>query len=312
MYDLLNTLFILCMSCISITHFYVNDSYVKNALLGYFFIDGYVNRNKTDIFIHHCLFAFLTYYIQPREFFYKYLLFEWTTLFLICYRDWKWKTKELFAISWFALRIVYNPIITYNIIIDQYHSKYIYFLCSNVMYALFFHWTCKILHRKINTVYGFSSMMLYLFPTLFMLYNDTMTFEKYIGVYYQSLISFYFHVIREKKQDHYLNYKIAKALDTSGITYFASRYIMPNQYYQVLLSLSNVFIKYFFVNSEFHSIILFLTICKMLYLHNETILFVIPGSYIMYNNIVHNQFSLFEKYAWHFCVSISLAYTLMN
>ena len=76
MYDLLNTLFILCMSCMSITHFYVNDSYVKNALLGYFFIDGYLHRNNTDIFIHHCLFAFLTNYIQPREFFYKYLLFE--------------------------------------------------------------------------------------------------------------------------------------------------------------------------------------------------------------------------------------------
>jgi hypothetical protein len=87
---------------------------------------------------------------------------------------------------------------------------------------------------------------------------------------------------------------------------------MPNQYYQVLLSLSNFFIKYFFVNSEFHSIILFFAICKLLYMYEETIIFVIPGCYIMYNNIIHKQFSLFDKYAWHFFVSISLAYTLMN
>ena len=131
------------------------------------------------------------------------------------------------------------------------------------------------LHRKINTAYTFSSMLIFL-STLFMLFNETMTFEKYIGVYYQSLISFYFHVIREKKQDHYFNYKMAKAFDTSGITYFAIRYVMFNQYYQVLLTLSNFFIKYFFVKSEFHSIILFFAICKLLYMYEETIIFVIP------------------------------------
>ena len=300
-------------ACISITYQYFNDYdiYIKTLLFSYFIVDGFVNRNRLDIVLHHTLFAGLTSIIESRILFYKYLLFEWTTLFLMLYTKFNINTQELFAISWFSIRIVYAPFITYDIILYKEQEQYLYLIASTVMYCLFFHWTCKILHRRIETKYGVSSLMLYFFPVLFMLYTKTLSLQTYMLIYYQSMVSFYFHTIREVREN-FDNFNIIRALDTSGICYFATKYLTANKELHYLVPISNFFIKSYFEKSEIHTIILIITISKLLYMHNETILFVLPGCYAMMNNIVFQQFSIVHKYVWHFCVSIALAYTLIE
>lgn len=175
------------------------------------------------------------------------------------------------------------------------------------LYGYLFHKMCKLIDKNCQTSYGFSSLLIYTVPVFLMNIHNTMSVGKYILVTTMSGVSFYFHVIREKHNDPYLH--IVRCLDNSLVLLASLLYITKNQYILLLTPTFFLHYKLVYPDTEIHSIIMLISMIKLL-LNKPFLIFIIfPGIYSIYN-IIKKRDSLLQKYIWHISSSIGLGYTL--
>tara|TARA_B100000282_G_scaffold296375_1_gene278090 strand:+ start:100 stop:1050 length:951 start_codon:yes stop_codon:yes gene_type:complete len=293
-------------------HYVFEYNYViKRTLQTYFITDSIINYKNPDIVLHHITFGSFIEYSEPNDI-YMTLIFEWSTFFLLLYRKYKSDVfKYLFAFLWITLRILYSPIVFYKIINSKQDKmdKYIYCIGTIIMYSLFNNWTCKILHKNIDTKFGFSSMFLYSIPLLSLIHNNTFTFENYYLIYAQSTISFYFNVINEQKE-RIKYWKIIRNIDLSFTTIFSSKYFLRNNYAYLAPLYSFIVKEYVNDNFEFHSYLLIYSMTKICIEKPDLIFFILPGMFSMYVNMNHGE-SILDKSLCHLSYSVVIANTLI-
>lgn len=253
----------------------LNEDWVRGMLLTYFAIDSY--KNKWDIVLHHGLYSIFTV-MCPFEYVHKTLMLEWSTLFLLLYKK-KYPTKELFAISWVLIRLIYCPYLCFTFNHDHYFINHL----SIVVYYLHFHWSCKIINNKIDTTNGMSSMLLMLVPLQMLSYEVTL--QTYITLYIQCQLSFYYRVFRTN---------MLHALDTSMIMYISLDYL---NFYPFLSIVYFIYRQYYSI--KFHKYVFLVSVTKLCYYNYELIPYVVIGVYSIKKNYIIN---------WHLCGGKILEY----
>ena len=188
------------------------------------------------------------------------------------------------------------------------YLKYLFGITTVIIYTLFNHCTCKIIHKNIDTHYGFSSMLLYAIPLFTFITNNTLTFENYTLIYIQSLISFYYNVIRQQKTT--IKYwPLILAIDTSFITIFSSKYLGFPTKYTYSIPLLNFIIKSFFPHSELHSCLFAYSIFRLCIHKPYVIPFILPGMLAQSCLLIFNRKyeTLLHKYLWHFSCGVAIS-----
>lgn len=256
----------------------LKDTYIRPLLLSYFIIDAY--KNKWDIVIHHLIFSIFVSLV-PIEYIQKSLIFEWSTLFLLLYKQ-KYPTKELFVMSWIGLRLIYCPYLCYTF----HHDIYVINHLSLVVHYLHFHWTCKIINNRIDTTNGVYSMLLMLIP-LHMLSYDVPLYT-YISIYIKCQLSFYNRVF---------NINFLRILDTSMIMYTSLDYL---NFYPWISIFYFIYRQYYDI--RFHKYVFVIAVSKLCYLNYELIPCTIIGVYSLKNN--HKIYTLI----WYVYSGIILGY----
>jgi len=280
-------------SCVPIE--YIPQNNIRMALLCYFALDSY--KNKMDVILHHGLYAFLTVY-SPFYIIHRCLIMEWSTLCLLLYKE---KLYNMFAFLWFAIRLIYMPYFFYQINNEE---NIVLSNAGVLIHGFHFHWTCKIVDRKLDTSYGFSSLLLMLIPLNLCIID----FQHYLILYLQSQISFYFNVIRIPYYDT-KQYHIIRSLDNSMIAYFGLRYIMfPYPHWtSACLCMYKFFIDYY--NSLHKSIFVYSTLC-LLYRYSLLCPVTLIGAYIFQYKMNTLYHPMLYKYIWHSCSALLLGYSL--
>jgi hypothetical protein len=265
---------ILCIGTFSLLSLYKINDYIRPLLISYFLVDGY--KKKWDIVLHHSMFSIMAA-ICPLEYIQKTLVLEWTTLCLLLYKH-KYPTKELFAISWVILRLIYCPYLFYTFQHEYYFVNHL----SIIIYYLHFLWTCKIINN-IDTTKGISSMLLMIVP-LHNLHYDV-SLHTYICIYMQCQLSFYYRVF----QTDFLH-----SLDTSMIMYISLDYLNMYPYVSILYFIYRQYGTY-----KFHTHVFLMAVSKLCYYNYELIPYVIVGIYSLKNE---------HTLIWHICSSVIMYY----
>ena len=274
MYSILNMLCIGLFSSLSLFNL-VNEMPLRTILLTYFIVDSY--NNKWDVVLHHMCYSIFTI-VCPFEYVQKTLLFEWSTLFLLLYKQ-SLPTKELFVVSWVLTRLVYCPYLWFTFTHEHYFINHL----SILIHGLHFHWTCKIVNPKINTMSGYSSMLLMLIPLHRL--NYEVSLQTYLILYLQSQLSFYYHVFQTD---------LLLSLDTCMIMYICLDYLDIYPY------ISLFYVIYKRVGSIcFHRYVFVIAVSKLCYVYNEVIPYVVIG--------IYTSIYSYRAY-WHICAGVILSY----
>uniref|UniRef100_A0A6C0F7X0 Uncharacterized protein n=1 Tax=viral metagenome TaxID=1070528 RepID=A0A6C0F7X0_9ZZZZ len=187
------------------------------------------------------------------------------------------------------------------------YLKYLFGITTVIIYTLFNHCTCKIIHKNIDTHYGFSSMLVYAIPLFTFITNNTLTYENYTLIYIQSLISFYYNVIRQQKTT--IKYwPVIYTIDTSFITIFPAKYLAFPPKYIYSIPLINFIIHTYFPNSELHSCLFAYSIFHVFTAKPHVIPFILPGMLAQSSLYINTQYeTLLHKYLWHFSCGVAIS-----
>jgi hypothetical protein len=187
------------------------------------------------------------------------------------------------------------------LILQNYIHLFSFYVCFYLIEVIFY-W--RIRHRKLDTSYGFSSLLLMLIPLNLCIID----FQHYLILYLQSQISFYFNVIRIPYYDT-KQYHIIRSLDNSMIAYFGLRYIMfPYPHWtSACLCMYKFFIDYY--NSLHKSIFVYSTLC-LLYRYSLLCTVALIGAYIFQYKMNTLYHPMLYEYIWHSCSALLLGYSL--